>query len=61
MIKISDKREPKPNNVNTFQIGFVNREVTSNRATNTVYVGTMHYIAPEMTDGKGNYNSKVFD
>lgn len=37
----------------------VAKEVTSNRATNTVYVGTMHYIAPEMTDGKGNYNSKI--
>lgn len=40
---------------------FFYREVTSCRATNTVYVGTMHYIAPEMTDGKGNYNSKVYD
>lgn len=37
----------------------VAKEVTSCRATNTVYVGTMHYIAPEMTDGKGNYNSKI--
>lgn len=37
----------------------VAKEVTSSRADNTVYVGTMHYIAPEMTDGRGNYNAKI--
>ena len=42
-----------------YSVSFFREQSCRQVTPNTVYVGTLHYIAPEMADGRGVYDEKV--